>query len=799
MKKMLSMLLCACLLLSLLAGCAGPAPAPTPEPTAAPTPAPTPEPTPEPLDAPQLYRDAAEQLSAGNLNVRYTITQEITLPDYTGETLGTLTLREETARSAAYEALGDEGFIADVSDTVQLGDGEAATQRQVYSDGAVYLEFGEGRYVIKRSAEEFMDEQLPLALLDPALYASAEAERTEEGIALRFAGAEEGEAWALPEDSELLSTAASASLTEGGALIAESYEASYRFGGLEVSTRWEAAYEVPGEQDLSAGVPENAKKYESLDSAAAPLMLWRALRLLEGADNLAVSMISNYQVDAAATTIRNYNNFNILLPEEGILIHQEINQNTVNYSEMQAVQYGVELDYADGVMTLTFDDGDVETEEMEDEEIAESTERLVSTLPALIPAGGDLVDAEVKEVGDYWLLEFSGNENYGLQLKDRVCLELFDEQASILDDHASAYRTKTAEGFLAVEKVSGLPTALNISFTGIHTIENTPCELNLEMNAGISLYTDDAYGEIFDEPLAGPEPENKPTPVFYEVSDEEGNSMYLFGTIHVGDDRTAWLPQVIYDALDEAEALAVEFDTEAFSDSLDVDDELRRVVMEAYYYTDGTEIRNHLDSETYKSALDYMKVSGSYDDTAENVKPYLWSNAIELFYLAQGRKLCADKGVDNRLMRLAKAAGKEVLDVESGEFQVSMFGNYTDPVQEMLLIGTVEYSRAEYIQSTMELFEAWCEGDEAALIERLAAMDEEERAELDEDEQAIYDEYHQKMEVERNANMTEVAIGYLQSGKKVFFAVGLAHLLGEGGLVQALRDAGYTVTLIDTH
>ena len=31
------------------------------------------------------------------------------------------------------------------------------------------------------------------------------------------------------------------------------------------------------------------------------------------------------------------------------------------------------------------------------------------------------------------------------------------------------------------------------------------------------------------------------------------------------------------------------------------------------------------------------------------------------------------------------------------------------------------------------------------------------------------------------------------------FAVGLAHLLGEGGLVHALRDAGFTVTLIDTH
>ena len=60
----------------------------------------------------------------------------------------------------------------------------------------------------------------------------------------------------------------------------------------------------------------------------------------------------------------------------------------------------------------------------------------------------------------------------------------------------------------------------------------------------------------------------------------------------------------------------------------------------------------------------------------------------------------------------------------------------------------------------------------------------------------LYEEYHSAMETSRNADMLEVAKGYLDSGKTVFFAVGLAHLLGDGGLVQALRDAGYTVTLI---
>ena len=52
------------------------------------------------------------------------------------------------------------------------------------------------------------------------------------------------------------------------------------------------------------------------------------------------------------------------------------------------------------------------------------------------------------------------------------------------------------------------------------------------------------------------------------------------------------------------------------------------------------------------------------------------------------------------------------------------------------------------------------------------------------------------MSTDRNAAMLEVAKGYLSGDKTVFYAVGLAHLLAEDGLVNTLRAAGYTVELI---
>jgi uncharacterized protein YbaP (TraB family) len=49
------------------------------------------------------------------------------------------------------------------------------------------------------------------------------------------------------------------------------------------------------------------------------------------------------------------------------------------------------------------------------------------------------------------------------------------------------------------------------------------------------------------------------------------------------------------------------------------------------------------------------------------------------------------------------------------------------------------------------------------------------------------------MSTDRNAAMLEAAKEYLESGDTVFYAVGLAHILAEDGLVNTLRSAGYTV------
>ena len=157
-----------------------------------------------------------------------------------------------------------------------------------------------------------------------------------------------------------------------------------------------------------------------------------------------------------------------------------------------------------------------------------------------------------------------------------------------------------------------------------------------------------------------------------------------------------------------------------------------------------------------------------------------------------GRMHSYDRGVDNQLVKMAKDNGIEVWDVEDYAEHISLLGNFSEKLQELMLEETLDYGRYASNMGTDELFEAWCRGDEAELTAE--EEEEEEDEELTPEEQALVDEYNEGMMRKRNAEMVEKAQEYLAGDKTVFFAVGLAHLLDEeNGLLKCLREGGYTV------
>lgn len=268
--------------------------------------------------------------------------------------------------------------------------------------------------------------------------------------------------------------------------------------------------------------------------------------------------------------------------------------------------------------------------------------------------------------------------------------------------------------------------------------------------------------------------------------------MWLMGTIHVGDERTAYLPDAIYAALDSSDALAVECDTTDFEERAATDAELAAQISALYINADNTPTKDLLDEEVYNKALKLLKATGTYNVTMEVMKPFLWSQTIDNFYLDLPYGLSSDRGVDIQLMEHAKEKGIELREIESVLFQMEMLSGFSTELQSMLLEASLEVSAAESCAESRKLFEMWCAGDEAALRELL----NEEVTDLTEEELKLYEEYQKAMHTDRNDAMLKVAIEYLESGDTVFYAVGLAHLLQGNGLVDALRAAGYTVEAI---
>ena len=79
-------------------------------------------------------------------------------------------------------------------------------------------------------------------------------------------------------------------------------------------------------------------------------------------------------------------------------------------------------------------------------------------------------------------------------------------------------------------------------------------------------------------------------PLLYRVIDDDGDIVWLFGSIHVGYEDFYPLPDYVTDALEGSDGLAVEFDIVNFeSDYLAQTNALTKLV-----YLDGTTIRDHL-------------------------------------------------------------------------------------------------------------------------------------------------------------------------------------------------------------
>ena len=751
------------LLALLIAGCTEQPPiVTTTEPTTVPA-------TTLPL-ASDIYGDAVSAIGE-NVTAKVNVKSEITV--------GNSTFPSTLEMSITYLGLGSDDLSARVKKTVTYGEYEEEVS-ELYQTGVVYATFWSNKFSQEMPQEDFLSRYMPAILLDASLYETV----TMDEDTITFADPTALESWL---EGELITATGTATITDG-ALTGYTYNATFKVGASEQSISVTQELTPAASTTMPSIKPEDYIAVESVDAVA---LLEQTYGYLRHASNLSYRSTERVLSHAAAYTYGIQTSIETWRTGDSPMIQIEQDISDMDYNSNKSSSTNILEVFRNGKYTHTQDDERPTTDTSIT--LADMTSYYRDILVEYVISPEYLKTATITAVNGAYLAEFTLIDDFGDAVCAEVCETIFGD-ATLLNKAASKYENKELTYYVAVDQYAGLPTALGYYYEGCHTLDGQDYPLTAQVDCYIDVASLDAYEAITEKP--SPDKENEgATPLLYHVTGQDGQEMWLFGTIHVGDSRTGSLPQELYDAFAASDALAIECNTKAFDKQLDEDEALSDKVSACYFYSDGSLAKDHItDENLYEDTIQMLKASGNYHANVPYMKAYMLGSSLDSFYLRLGYQLTSDKGAEPRLMLLAEQQDKPIWEVESSLFQIEMLTGYSDPLQEDLLKENVYTTPEEYWESVEELYALWCAGDEAALIERLR----DDTSELTEEEMVLYEEYNKAMMTDRNDGMLEVAKEYLESGDVVFYAVGLAHLLDENnGLVFTLRDAGYTVTLVE--
>lgn len=789
--KLMALVLCIAMILSLV-GC-------TQKPAESTTPS-TQPPAPTEPPADEVYAQAREALeSAVDISLELLITTYTTVneDEFSEQSVQTLTYQgigTENAVIAMDEVIDFSVHSADEENDEEDDEDSTITYKEIWSQGTVYAELQDTyRYCGSVDAEAAVSRYTPVVLLNAELYGSISSEISAGSTTITFAEPTAAESWAIPEEGELVEASGTAIISAEGVMEEMNYTVTYIYGPAEVTLE---VHSKPMDTPKDVAAPANPDAYTTVTCVDALRMSMSVPAMLLQADTVTTSGMESMFCQAAGVLRNQSTAINLSGRKEATKAKVDIGIYFKDYSSGQIQELDQEETFINGKLTTVVNDGLPSTQSgISWEEVRRYTaQQMLSGILDM----DYWEEVTATDMGSVYFLEYQLNDNFGNTIQNSICNMLWNDP-SFLYSLASKYENAELNGYLSVDKYTGLPVAAGYYYKGIHTIEGQDYELTLQYDQSIEAPAKGAYQEITEEMPEETEPENKATPLFYHVTGEDGQEMWLFGTIHVGDERTGFLPEEIYNAFAASDALALECNSEAFDEQLEEDDALSEQVSNLYFYSGGVTIESLMEEEAYSEALKLLKATGNYNMNMPYAKPYVWSSSIDQFYLRQGYQLHRDQGVEERLTDWAEELDKEILEVESSLFQIKMLTGFSNDLQLLMLEESMEVSARESWEGTMDLYEKWCTGDEAVLRDEInnevdtSEMTEEELAEY-EAEKPLVDEYNKAVSYDRNEGMLKKAIEYLESDKVVFYAVGLAHLLDNtNGLVDALREAGYTV------
>jgi len=196
---------------------------------------------------------------------------------------------------------------------------------------------------------------------------------------------------------------------------------------------------------------------------------------------------------------------------------------------------------------------------------------------------------------------------------------------------------------------------------------------------------------------------------------------------------------------------------------------------------DGQSLQETLPTETYNKLQTFADRIGLPLARLQPMEPWLAAQAVTGKFI-QESEYDPNLGIDRHFFEKAKEADKTRIALETPKEQLEIFDELSQETQVKFLHNSLAQSE-RMIQQADQIVAAWEQGE----ITRLKQI-------MLNPMQNKFPEVYQPLIVERNQQwMVEIQQILQEQGKRPFIVVGAAHLPGNQGLIQQLREQGYSL------
>lgn len=269
-----------------------------------------------------------------------------------------------------------------------------------------------------------------------------------------------------------------------------------------------------------------------------------------------------------------------------------------------------------------------------------------------------------------------------------------------------------------------------------------------------------------------------PRGLFYKIS-KNGQTAYLFGTIHVGTPDFFPLDMATTQALAQSSELAVELDP--------TQTDKMQAAIQRYAVIPASQRQDAQLPPALKQRLQVqasaLKMS---PEMGQTFKPWMSALALVIGSL-QKSGFSPEYASDIYLIGLAQGLNKPITELESIDSQLQLFDTLPRKTQLTFLDETLSLLESGKMQGdTQALIDAWLNND-APMLNALSLKSLRESP-------GSASWMKQKLFSERNQLMAQKIDQMLNAGRSPFVAVGSLHLTGEEGLPALLKKRGYRIT-----